>query len=90
MKTTHMVAHDGIQSKIVRKLLKNGTPISQPIVSQILAGKRRATPGQATALEPILKEYGFDISKIDMVFGYIPNTPLLALNKKWYIFKSLP
>ena len=82
MKTTHMVAHDGIQSKIVRKLSKNGTPISQPIVSQILAGKRRATPEQASALEPILRECGFAISKFDMVFEYTPNTPLLRLAKK--------
>ena len=82
MKTTHMVAHDGIQSKIVRKPLKNGTPISQPIVSQILAGKRRATPEQATALEPILKDCGFEISKFDMVFEYTPNSPLLLLAKK--------
>ena len=82
MKTSRMVAHDGIQSKIVRKLLKNGTPISQPIVSQILAGKRRATPEQATALEPVLHECGFAISKFDIVFEFVQNTPLLLLAKK--------
>jgi DNA-binding transcriptional regulator YdaS (Cro superfamily) len=77
-----MVAHNGIQSKIVRKLLKNGTPISQPIVSQILAGKRRATPEQATALEPVLRDCGFVISKFDMVFEFVQNSPLLLLAKK--------
>lgn len=81
MKKTHTSVPMGIQSRIVRKLIKNGTPICQPIVSQILAGKRRATPEQATALEPVLAECGFAISRFDMVFSYVKDNPLLSLVK---------
>jgi DNA-binding transcriptional regulator YdaS (Cro superfamily) len=70
----------GVQSRIVRKLAKRQTPISQPIVSQILSGKRRATPEQATALEPVLAELGYAISRVDMVFNYQKNRSLLGGN----------
>lgn len=63
----------GIQNRLARK---SGIP--QPTISCIFSGKRRATPEQATALEPLLVAEGIFVSRFEMVFCP-KGTPLLSL-----------
>jgi hypothetical protein len=78
----------GIQSRILNKLtrrfgrgVEKKPPFPQSVLSYILTGKRRATPEQATMLEPVLIEMGYAITRFDMVFAYKPGEPLLAMDK---------
>jgi hypothetical protein len=77
----------GIQSRILNKLTHHfgrgakKSPISQSALSYILTGRRRATPEQATMLEPVLMELGYAITRFDMVFAYEKGKPLLAMDK---------
>lgn len=82
------VSHSGIQSRILNKLTKRwgkGTerkpPFPQSVLSYIMTGRRRATPEQATMLEPVLMEMGYAITRFDMVFAFEPGKPLLAMDK---------
>ncbi len=63
----------GIQNRLARK-----TGIPQSTICCIFSGKRRATPEQATALEPLLIAEGILITRIDMAFCP-KGTPLLSL-----------
>lgn len=63
----------GIQNRLARK---SGIP--QSTISCIFSGKRRATPEQATTLEPLLIAEGILITRIDMAFCP-KGTPLLSL-----------
>lgn len=63
----------GIQNRLARK---SGIP--QSTISHIFSGKRRATPEQATALEPLLIAEGISVTRIDMAFCP-KGTPLLSL-----------
>lgn len=82
------VRRPGIQSRILNKLthrfgkgVEKKPPFPQSVLSYILTGKRRATPEQATMLEPILIEMGYAITRFDMVFGYREGEPLLNMDK---------
>jgi transcriptional regulator with XRE-family HTH domain len=63
----------GTQNRLARK---SGIP--QSTVSCIFSGKRRATPEQATALEPLLAAEGIFVSRFEMAFCP-KGTPLLSL-----------
>lgn len=78
----------GIQSRILNKLTRRfgkgaekKPPFPQSVLSYILTGRRRATPEQATMLEPILLEMGYSITRFDMVFAYKKGEPLLSMDK---------
>lgn len=75
----------GIQSRILNKLTQNfgkgKSPMTQSVLSYIMTGRRRATPEQATMLEPVLFELGYSITRFDMVFAYEPGKPLLSMDK---------
>lgn len=82
------VSHSGIQSRILDKLTKRWgkgaerkPPFPQSVLSYIMTGRRRATPEQATMLEPVLMEMGYAITRFDMVFAYVPGRPLLEMDK---------
>jgi hypothetical protein len=77
----------GIQSRILNKLTQHSgrgakkPPMTQSVLSYIMTGRRRATPEQATMLEPVLMELGYAITRFDMVFAYVPGRPLLEMDK---------
>lgn len=82
------VSRPGIQSRILNKLtrrfgkgVEKKPPFPQSVLSYILTGRRRATPEQATMLEPILMEMGYAITRFDMVFAYKKGEPLLNMDK---------
>jgi plasmid maintenance system antidote protein VapI len=47
--------------------LANATGVAQSTISNIFNGKRRATPEQAIALEPLLIAEGFSITRWDLM-----------------------
>ena len=62
MKST-LKTRPGIQSRLARK---SGIP--QSVISCLFSGRRRATPEQAVALEPLLIAEGINVTRIDLVF----------------------
>lgn len=62
MKSTPKI-RPGIQSRLARK-----TGIPQSVISCLFSGRRRATPEQAIALEPLLIAEGINVTRIDLVF----------------------
>ena len=66
----------GIQTRIA-----NESGIARTTINAIFQGKRRPTPEQARALEPLLFAEGYAITRFDMVFGWKKGMPLLSLDK---------
>lgn len=64
----------GLQAWIQRK-----TGICQSTICDIFSGKRRATPRQATLLEPLLLQRGINLTRFDLVFGFTKGRSLQQL-----------
>jgi hypothetical protein len=62
MQTNNNDPQWGLQTWLARK-----TGIARSTVTSIFSGKRRATPEQAIALEPLLISRGISITRLDMM-----------------------